>query len=221
MTSSFELLKDQLNDPDLPKRMTGVLVGTVTDNIDPLGLGRVLVRLPDIDSLDTLSWARVAVPLTGPSGAPPHGTYFIPQIGCEVLVAFERGDLERPYVVGCLWNNLARPPLYEPMQPGPVSVIRTLAGNQIVLTDVPPSIVIQSGPTSPVPIPTPATPTTPPHTITVGPDGITVTSPARITFAVGASSITLTPDGMTILAPKVSLVGAAEVAITATLVRIN
>jgi uncharacterized protein involved in type VI secretion and phage assembly len=82
----------------------------VSNNIDPLGLGRVEVRAPAIDSLDTLPWARVAVPLTGPPGAPPHGTYFIPQIGSEVLVAFEQGDPGHPYVVGALWNQGTPPP---------------------------------------------------------------------------------------------------------------
>ena len=49
-------------------------------------------------------------------GSPPdrpgmaRGTYFIPQIGDEVLVAFNHGDMREPYVIGCLWNTLDRPP---------------------------------------------------------------------------------------------------------------
>ena len=39
-----------------------------------------------------------------------RGTWFVPEGGDEVLVAFERGDLRVPYVIGALWNAKARPP---------------------------------------------------------------------------------------------------------------
>src|SRR5690606_29811971 len=120
---------------------------------DPMTLGRVQVQLPFIDSLDPSPWARIAMPMAGPL----HGSYFIPDIGTEVLVAFEHGDIKAPYIIGCLWNATALPPLPSPLPQ--IRATRTLAGNQIVFTEVPPSVTIQTGPTPPGVIPAPPTPT--------------------------------------------------------------
>src|SRR5690348_16398128 len=74
-----------VEEADEDTKVFGVTTGTVTElRGDPMGLGRVQVNLPFIDSLDPFPWARVAVPMAGPA----HGTYFIPNIGDEVLVAF-------------------------------------------------------------------------------------------------------------------------------------
>ena len=77
------------------------------DNRDPDGLGRVLVRVSaptDVRSGDL--WARVATMMAGRN----RGTWFIPDVGDEVLVAFERGDVKEAYVIGALWNAKSRPP---------------------------------------------------------------------------------------------------------------
>jgi phage baseplate assembly protein gpV len=42
--------------------------------------------------------------------APVAGTYFMPEPGDEVLVAFDQGRLDHPYVIGCLWSNADQPP---------------------------------------------------------------------------------------------------------------
>lgn len=51
-------------------------------------------------------WARIASPMAG-SG---RGMFILPEIGDEVLVAFEHGDIHRPYVLGQLWNGKDKPP---------------------------------------------------------------------------------------------------------------
>ena len=66
--------------------------------LDPLTLGRVQVQLPFIDALDLSPWARIAVPMAGLG----HGHYFIPNLSDEVLVAFEHGDVNAPYIIGSL-----------------------------------------------------------------------------------------------------------------------
>lgn len=84
----------------------GVVVGIVTNNQDKEGMGRVRVRFPWLSDADESAWARVAAPMTGPS----RGTYFLPEVDDEVLVAFEHGDVRFPYVIGGLWNGKDAPP---------------------------------------------------------------------------------------------------------------
>ncbi len=83
----------------------GVVVAEVADNRDPRRRGRVKVRFR-LRSGERTGWARLAVPMAGDR----IGTYFLPEVGDEVLVAFERGDPRRPYVLGSLWSAGARPP---------------------------------------------------------------------------------------------------------------
>ena len=85
----------------------GVAVALVTQNKDDEGLCRVKVRYPWHDKPRESYWARLAVPMAGNG----RGTVFIPEVGDEVLVAFEREDLRFPYVLGALWNGKDKPPL--------------------------------------------------------------------------------------------------------------
>jgi uncharacterized protein involved in type VI secretion and phage assembly len=79
----------------------GVAVAVVRENKDNSGLGRVKVSYPWHSQPDQSYWARVAAPMAGKD----RGAYFIPEVEDEVLVAFERGDLRFPYVLGSLWNG--------------------------------------------------------------------------------------------------------------------
>nr|WP_315249403.1 phage baseplate assembly protein V [uncultured Duganella sp.] len=85
----------------------GVAVALVTQNQDEDGLCRVKVRYPWHAQPRESYWARLAVPMAGDG----RGTVFIPEVGDEVLVAFEREDLRFPYVLGALWNGKDKPPL--------------------------------------------------------------------------------------------------------------
>ncbi len=87
-------------------RFYGVVVGTVTNNKDPDGLHRVKVRFPWLSNDVESNWARVAAPMTGRD----RGTYFLPEVDDEVLVAFEHGQVDYPFVVGSLWNGRDTPP---------------------------------------------------------------------------------------------------------------
>jgi uncharacterized protein involved in type VI secretion and phage assembly len=81
----------------------------VSDIKDPDGLGRVKITLPwspDTGSERYEAWARVATFMGGKN----RGSWFIPDSDDEVLVAFEGGDVRRPYVVGSLWNGKDSPP---------------------------------------------------------------------------------------------------------------
>jgi phage protein D len=82
-----------------------IVVGQVTNNNDPDGLGRVKVKFPTLgDQLESW-WARVA----SPSAGKDRGLLMMPIAGDEVLVAFEHGDARRPYVIGSVWNGREKP----------------------------------------------------------------------------------------------------------------
>jgi uncharacterized protein involved in type VI secretion and phage assembly len=87
-------------------RFYGVAVGIVTNNQDPDGLGRVKVKLPWLSEEDESHWARVLAPMAGNE----RGLYFLPEVDDEVLVCFEHGSVEFPYVLGALWNGKDKPP---------------------------------------------------------------------------------------------------------------
>ncbi len=110
---------------------SGVSVGTVILNIDPMGLGRVRVKYSMREGADILmddsGWARVAVPYAG--------AQFIPDIGDEVLVAFGEGALESPYVIGSLWSMKNRPPVIDPLNLK--HLIKSKLGNTIMINDTP------------------------------------------------------------------------------------
>lgn len=82
-----------------------VVIGTVTNNDDPDGLGRVRVSYPALGEGTEGWWARIAVPAAGKD----RGLLMMPVVGDEVLIGFEHDDVHRPYVLGALWNGQATP----------------------------------------------------------------------------------------------------------------
>ena len=113
-------------------RVRGVAVAVVTDNQDPEGLGRVRVRFPWLDQGETSYWARLAVPMAGNQ----MGTYFLPEIGDEVLVVCEREDISHPFVIGSLWHNKQLPPEENDGQNNR-RLIRSRSGHELTFDDGP------------------------------------------------------------------------------------
>jgi uncharacterized protein involved in type VI secretion and phage assembly len=111
--------------------ITGVTVGVVTDNRDPDALARVRVRLPWHDEGNVSDWSRIAVPMAGKD----QGTFFLPEIGDEVLVAAEQGDPSHLYVVGMLWNGQLKPPETNADGKNDKRFIKTRAGHQLMFND--------------------------------------------------------------------------------------
>ena len=83
-----------------------MLVGIVTDNNDPDKWGRVKVKFPTLTEDHSSNWARV---VSAGAGA-TRGFDCLPEVNDEVLVAFEHGDIHRPYVIGGVWNGTDAPP---------------------------------------------------------------------------------------------------------------
>jgi uncharacterized protein involved in type VI secretion and phage assembly len=102
----INLLSNALNEPDREGRFYGVAIAEVTNNKDEEGLGRIKVKFPWLSDTDESFWARVLTPMAGKD----YGIYFLPEVGDEVLVAFEHGMIEFPYFLGALWNGKDKPP---------------------------------------------------------------------------------------------------------------
>lgn len=79
----------------------GLVSGTVSDVKDPAKLGRVKLTFPWLDKDFVTNWARVVQPGAGKN----RGAVVLPEVGDEVLVGFEHGDVEAPYVLGGLHNG--------------------------------------------------------------------------------------------------------------------
>jgi uncharacterized protein involved in type VI secretion and phage assembly len=96
-----DLLHSLLAGANADGRYYGVVVGVVTNNRDPDNMHRVKVRFPWLKQDDESNWARVATLMAGNG----RGAYFLPEVDDEVLVAFEHGSVEHPFVIGALWNG--------------------------------------------------------------------------------------------------------------------
>lgn len=87
-------------------RIHGVVIGIVSDLGDPEDLGRVKLTLPWLSDDYVSGWARVCYP---GAGADERGVVAAPEVGDEVLVAFDHGDPRHPYVLGGLFNGEDKP----------------------------------------------------------------------------------------------------------------
>ena len=109
----------------------GLAVGVVTDNEDGDGLARVRVRLPWHADGETSFWARMAMPMAGAD----RGTYFLPEIGDEVLLGAENGDPSHFYVLGMLWNGQNAPPTTNDDGKNNKRLIRSRSGHELRFDD--------------------------------------------------------------------------------------
>jgi hypothetical protein len=142
--------------------------GTVENNIDPDGLGRLQVSAPAVLGIGVLSWALPCVPYAGEG----VGFWAIPPIGANIWVEFEGGNLDYPIWSGCFWVEDEAPPAADGLPEVKVfqtnSVILTLddtpGGGGITLSVMPPAV-------------------TTPMSISLGADGISIQNqPASITL---------------------------------------
>lgn len=115
------------------QRIFGPMVGIVKVNNDPLHPGQVQVWLPELSDANLSAWATVATPMAGSGG---QGMYFLPDIGDQVLVDFEDGDIDRPCVVSSLWGGKAQPPTTNQGQ-SERRMIQTRSGMKLVFDDTP------------------------------------------------------------------------------------
>jgi Rhs element Vgr protein len=101
----------------------------VMDNNDPEKLGRIRVQFPWQEP-GMSPWVRVITPHSGEK----KGFYFIPEIDDEVLVAFEGGNAEKPYIIGSLYHGKAKPETLT-HEENDIKAIRTRSGHTIEFID--------------------------------------------------------------------------------------
>jgi uncharacterized protein involved in type VI secretion and phage assembly len=179
----------------------GVHLGLVTDVDDPLDQGRVKIHLPwmaDTGSDRYESWARLSTLMAGAG----RGTWFVPDVDDEVVVAFEGGDPSAPIVLGSLWNGVDSPP--EQMRSGNTRrTILTRNGVRVELDD-------RSGET---------------HILIETPGGQRVRlddSPAKVTVEDSSGNvITLQASGVSVVTSGKASISAATVQVDASMVTVN
>ncbi len=96
------MIGDFRPDGDAP-RYFGVYPAIVTNIVDSDSLGRIQVKFPSLgeDGDSVRAWATLLTPYADDD----QGYEMLPSVDSQVVVAFEAGDLRRPYIVGCCWNG--------------------------------------------------------------------------------------------------------------------
>jgi len=111
----------------------GVYPAIVTDIVDPRRLGRIEVRFPFLGSegdRDVRAWATLCTPYADDE----QGLEILPEVGSQVVVAFEAGNLRRPYILGAAWNGKAALP-HQPEQANNIRLLRSRADSRLEFDD--------------------------------------------------------------------------------------
>jgi uncharacterized protein involved in type VI secretion and phage assembly len=129
------LIELAMGAPLADSRRTGPTIGVVTNVKDPDNQGRVKVKFPWLSEDEESTWARLISPMAGPG----RGFELVPEVDDEVVVVFERGDPNRPMIVGALWNGKDKSPLGGDAISGSGAVqkrlLQTRVGHKILLDD--------------------------------------------------------------------------------------
>ncbi|MEJ2660675.1 MAG: phage baseplate assembly protein V, partial [Desulfobacteraceae bacterium] len=128
MMQLLRRVTDDKTSPNKKKKVNSPVVGTILNNVDPEGLGRVQIRYPWLCGTVISAWARVV--------QPDIGTYFMPDIGDDVMVSFERGDFDRPIITGAFWNATQTPP-EAPTPTNYKKIIQGRTGHKFSIDDTP------------------------------------------------------------------------------------
>ncbi len=139
-------------------KIQGVVTGKVVSVKDPDGMGRVQVSLPYLGGQNESYWAPVATLMSGGS----RGSWFMPEVGDEVLMAFNQDQVDHPHIIGFLWNGVDKPPDSDPknriiVTPGGHTlrfedgdgakkvILKSSSGQTITLDDSEKSITLEGG----------------------------------------------------------------------------
>ncbi len=113
------------------QRAYGKYRGFVADNNDPDKLGRIKVTVPAILGQETSDWALPCMPC---GGLADQGWFCVPEVGAQVWVEFEGGDLSHPIWVGTFWQRAADVPT-EVADQTSTRLYKTAGGHLLLLED--------------------------------------------------------------------------------------
>ena len=147
------------------KRIYGTVIAQVIQNCDKTRMGRVQIRLPWMPGLDP--WARLS--LIDP------GAYFLPQIGDEVLVTFNRGDVNEPYIIGRAWNEKNKPKRQDDSDPANTRAIQSPSGHEVSFDEKGKKVLVKSSEG---------------HSVSLSPSGIEIAMPGE-----DASKVSIDKEG--------------------------
>jgi len=127
--SLFDVLQN--SDSGRGEGVKGVAVAIVTNNQDPQGEGRIKVKYPWRNVEDESFWARMITFMAGGE----RGAFFLPEVNDEVLVAFENGDIDHPFILGALWSGNMKPPETNGDGKNNLRLIKSRSGHKVILND--------------------------------------------------------------------------------------
>lgn len=194
------------------QRFYGVAEALVVDNLDPEGQGRVKVKFPWFDPGMDSEWCRVSNLYAGND----YGSFFVPEVGDEVLVAFIHGDMRLPVILGGLYNGQDLPPskreaardqkmirtkgkheLLMDDTPGKEAVqVTTKGGHKVTLDDVGKKATVETSGGQQV-------------TMEDAGGKVTIKTSTGASITMDASGVTVTATSVTLSAPSVGLGGTA------------
>ena len=110
----------------------GVYPAIVTDIVDKDSLGRIEVKFPFLGKAGekVRAWATLCTPYADDG----QGLAILPEVGSQVVVAFEAGNLRRPYIVGAAWNGRAALP-HNPERANNIRILRSRANSKLEFDD--------------------------------------------------------------------------------------
>ncbi|MEI6340909.1 MAG: phage baseplate assembly protein V [Verrucomicrobiota bacterium] len=115
------------------RRFHGKFRGRVTDNQDPLQIGRIRASVPDVLGDAASGWAMPCFPFAGQG----LGFFALPDVGAGVWIEFEHGDPDFPIWAGCWYGTAAELPPALLAPPYQKLIVKTKGGNSVTLDDTP------------------------------------------------------------------------------------